>query len=120
MGTQAVFNVLTGERYKSVTKEFKGLVRGEYGRTPMPIDPEFRKKIIGDVEPIDCRPADLIPDELEKIRAEIPAGLIEQEEDVLSYAQFGQVAIKFFERRRDKKYGVDADHVDRANKVHPV
>ena len=96
------------------------LVRGEYGRTPMPIDPEFRKKIIGDVEPIDCRPADLIPDELEKIRAEIPAGLIEQEEDVLSYAQFGQVAIKFFERRRDKKYGVDADHVDRANKVHPV
>ena len=67
-----------------------------------------------------CRPADLIPDELEKIRAEIPAGLIEQEEDVLSYAQFGQVAIKFFERRRDKKYGVDADHVDRANKVHPV
>lgn len=120
VGTQAVFNILTGERYKSVTKEFKGLVRGEYGRTPVAIDPAFRKSIIGDAEPIDCRPADLIPDELEKIRAEIPAGLIEQEEDVLSYAQFGQVALKFFEKRRDKKCGVDADHADKANKVHPV
>ena len=59
VGTQAVFNVIMGERYKMVTKEFKGIVRGEYGRTPVPIDPEFRKKIIGDDTPIDCRPADL-------------------------------------------------------------
>ena len=58
------FNVITGERYKMVTKEFKGLVRGEYGRTPVPIDPAFRKKILGDEAPIECRPADLIPPEL--------------------------------------------------------
>ncbi len=120
VGTQAVFNVLGGERYKMVTKEFKGVVRGEYGRTPMPIDPAFRKKIIGDDEPIDCRPADIIPPELEKLRAELPPELTEQEEDVLSYAQFGAVATKFFEKRRDKKYGVDAEHADRENMVHPV
>lgn len=120
VGTQAVFNVLGGERYKMVTKEFKGVVRGEYGRTPMPIDPAFRKKIIGDDEPIDCRPADLIPPELEKLRAELPPELTEQEEDVLSYAQFGAVATKFFEKRRDKKYGVDAEHADRENMVHPI
>ena len=120
VGTQAVYNVIMGERYKMVTKEFKGLVRGEYGRTPAPIDPAFRKRIIGDEKPIDCRPADLLSPELDKIRAEIPPELIEQEEDVLSYAQFGAVALKFFENRRNKKYGVDADHVDMASKVHPV
>ena len=70
IGTQAVFNVITGERYKTVTKEFKGVVRGEYGKTPVPIDPEFRKKIIGDAEPIDCRPADLLKPELDTIREE--------------------------------------------------
>ncbi len=119
VGTQAVLNVVMGERYKMVSKEFKGLVRGEYGRTPVAIDPEFRKKIIGDEKPIDCRPADLLEPELEKIKAEIPAEFIEQEEDVLSYAQFLQVATKFFEKRRDKKYGVDAS-VDREHMVHPV
>ncbi|MBZ4669996.1 MAG: Pyruvate/oxaloacetate carboxyltransferase [Oscillospiraceae bacterium] len=119
VGTQAVFNVIMGERYKTVTKEFKGLVRGEYGRTPVPIDPEFRKKIIGNEEPIDCRPADLLKPELEKLRAEC-AEWIEQEEDVLSYAQFPQVAPKFFEARRNKKYGIDGKHSDAANKVHPV
>ncbi len=119
VGTQAVFNVIMGERYKTVTKEFKGLVRGEYGRTPVPIDPEFRKRIIGDEEPIECRPADLLKPELDQLRQEC-AEWIEQEEDVLSYAQFDQVAIKFFERRRDKRYGIDADHSDKAAKVHPV
>ena len=119
VGTQAVFNVILGERYKMVTKEFKGIVKGEYGRTPVPIDPEFRKKIIGDEEPIDCRPADLLEPELDKLRAEC-AEWTEQEEDVLSYAQFGQVAVKFFEKRKAKKYGIDADHVDMENKVHPV
>ncbi|MBE6853884.1 MAG: oxaloacetate decarboxylase subunit alpha [Ruminococcus sp.] len=119
VGTQAVFNVITGERYKTVTKEFKGVVRGEYGRTPVPIDPEFRKKIIGDAEPIDCRPADLIKPELDTIRKEC-AEWIEQEEDVLSYAQFGQVAVKFFEKRRNKKYGVDGKHSDKEKQVHPV
>ncbi len=119
IGTQAVFNVITGERYKTVTKEFKGVVRGEYGKTPVPIDPEFRKKIIGDAEPIDCRPADLLKPELDTIRKEC-AEWVEQEEDVLSYAQFGQVAVKFFEKRRNKKYGVDGKHSDKEKQVHPV
>ena len=114
-----MFNVIMGERYKMVTKEFKGLLRGEYGKTPVPVDPEFRKQIIGDEEPIDCRPADLLKPELETLKKEC-AEWIEQDEDVLSYAQFGQVATKFFENRRNKKLGIDADHVDKAGKVHPV
>ena len=68
VGTQAVFNVILGERYKTVTKEFKGLVKGEYGKTPVEIDPDFRKKIIGDEQPVDCRPADLLSPELDKLR----------------------------------------------------
>ncbi len=119
VGTQAVFNVIAGERYKMVTKEFKGVVKGEYGTTPTPIDPEFRKKIIGDEEPITCRPADLIEPELDKLRDECKQWC-EQEEDVLSYAQFGQVAVKFFEQRNNAKYGVDSAHADAENKVHPV
>lgn len=119
VGTQAVFNVIMGERYKTVTKEFKGLVRGEYGKTPVEIDPEFRKKIIGDEEAIDCRPADLLKPELTKLREEC-SEWIEQEEDVLSYAQFPQVAPKFFEARRNNKYGIDGQHSDAQNKVHPV
>ena len=121
VGTQAVLNVLSGERYKMVTKEFKGVVRGEYGKTPLPIDPAFRKQIIGDEKPIDCRPADLLEPELDKLRKEAEAtGFVEQEEDVLSYAQFGQVAIKFFENRRNKKYGLDGVHGDAAKGIHPV
>ncbi len=119
VGTQAVFNIITGERYKTVTKEFKGLVRGEYGKTPAPIDPEFRMKIIGDADPIDCRPADLLKPELDKLREEC-AEWVEQEEDVLSYAQFGPVATKFFEKRRNKKYSIDGTHSDAQNQVHPV
>jgi len=119
VGTQAVFNVIMGERYKTVTKEFKGVVRGEYGQTPVPIDPEFRKKIIGNEEPINCRPADNIAPELDKLREEC-AEWIEQEEDVLSYAQFGQVAVKFFENRRNAKYNLDGKHGDASKGVHPV
>ncbi len=119
VGTQAVFNVIAGERYKMVTKEFKGLVRGEYGATPVPIKPEFVKKIIGDEQPITCRPADLLEPELDKIRGEM-AEWYEQEEDVLTYAQFGQVAVKFFEKRRNKKYGIDGEHLHEEEKVHPV
>jgi oxaloacetate decarboxylase alpha subunit len=117
VGTQAVFNVLTGERYKTVTKEFKGVVRGEYGKTPVPIDPEFRKKILGDVAPIDYRPADDLKPELDELRAKIPAGYLEQDEDVLSYALFEQVALKFFEYRKNQKYGVDKNA---AGGVHTV
>ncbi len=119
VGTQAVFNVIMGERYKTVTKEFKGLVKGEYGKTPAAIDPAFRKKILGDEQPIDCRPADLIEPELEKLKAEA-AKWAQQDEDVLSYAMFGQVAEKFFEKRRDKQNGIDAVHADKQNKVMPV
>ena len=119
VGTQAVFNIIGGERYKMVTKEFRGLVRGEYGKTPLPIDPEFRKQIIGDAEPVDCRPADLLEPELDKLREEV-APWLEQEEDLLSYAQFGQVAVKFFEDRNNKKYRVDAKHADATSSVHPV
>ncbi|MCI9415409.1 MAG: oxaloacetate decarboxylase subunit alpha [Clostridiales bacterium] len=119
VGTQAVFNVIGGERYKMVTKEFKGLVRGEYGRTPVPMDPEFVKKIIGDEEQITCRPADQLEPELEKTRKEM-AEWYEQEEDVLTYAQFGQVAVKFFEKRRNAKYGIDGKHLNAEEPVHPV
>lgn len=119
VGTQAVYNVIMGERYKMVTKEFKGVVKGEYGRTPVAIDPEFQKKIIGDEEPITCRPADLLEPELDKLREEC-AKWSEQDEDVLSYAQFPKVAVDFFEKRANKKYKVDAENADIANKVHPM
>ena len=98
VGTQAVFNVLMGERYKNVTKEFKGMIRGDYGKTPCPIDPEFVKKIIGDEKQITCRPADEIKPELETLRAKL-GDKAQQEEDVLSYALFDQVALKFFDKR---------------------
>ena len=119
VGTQAVFNVIMGERYKMVTKEFKDLIAGKYGSTPCEIDPEFQKKIVGDDEIITCRPADLLNDTIEQFKSEI-AEYYEQEEDILSYAQFGQVAVKFFEKRRDKKYGLDGKHDNIETKVHPV
>lgn len=99
VGTQAVFNVLMGERYKMVPKESKGIVKGEYGRTPSPISDELKKKILGDEEPITCRPADLIEPELEKTREKIKEFII-QDEDVLTYALLPQVAEKFFQLRK--------------------
>ncbi len=119
VGTQAVFNVIGGERYKMVTKEFKGIVKGEYGKTPVEIDPEFVKKIIGEDERITYRPADALKPELEELRAKI-APYMEQDEDVLSYALFEQVAIKFFEYRKAQKYGLDGDNADAALGVHSV
>ena len=119
VGTQAVFNIIMGERYKMVTKEFKDMVAGKYGKTPLPIDADFRKKICGDEEIIDCRPADLLKPELDTFKEQI-AEFYEQEEDILSFAQFGQVAVKFFENRRNEKYGLDGKHLDTETKVHPV
>ena len=119
VGTQAVLNVIMGERYKMVTKETKGICKGEYGRTPVPINEDFRKKIIGDEEAIDCRPADLIPPELDRLKKEC-AEWTEQPEDVLSYALFDQVAVKFFEQRRAEKYKVDKDLVDMEKKTHYI
>lgn len=100
VGSQAVLNVLSGERYKMITKESKGLLRGEYGRVPGEVNEEVRKKAIGDDKVITCRPADLIEPEMEKYREE-SKGLAKSEEDVLSYALFPQVASKFLSERND-------------------
>ncbi len=118
VGTQAVFNVIAG-RYKNVTKEFKGLIKGEYGQAPMEIDPEFRKQIIGDEEPITCRPADNIAPELENLKKKA-SDYIQQEEDVLSYALFEQVAEKFFEKRRETQLALDTENADPNGKIHSV
>ena len=101
VGSQAVLNVLSGERYKMITKESKGLLKGEYGRLPAPVNEEVRKKAIGDEEVIECRPADLIAPELDKYREETK-DFAHSEEDVLSYALFPQVAKKFFDTRDGK------------------
>ena len=119
VGTQAVFNVIMGERYKTVTKEFKGIVRGDYGKTPVAIDPAFIKKIIGDETPITTRPADALKPELEQLRSEI-AQYLEQDEDVLSYALFPEVSKKFFEYRKAKKYALDAENADKNLGVHAI
>lgn len=119
VGTQAVFNVIAGERYKMVTKESKALLRGEYGRLPAPVNEEVRKKCIGDDVVITHRPADDIPPEYEKYKAEIK-DIMEQEEDVLSYALFPQVAMKFFEKRREEKYGLNQELMDQKENIHPV
>ena len=119
VGTQAVLNVLAGERYKMVTKESKGLLKGEYGRLPASPDAEIVKKVLGDEKPITHRPADDIAPEYEKFKAEI-AEYIEQEEDVLSYALFNQVAINFFKYRLANKKGVDKDLASSADGVYPV
>ena len=119
VGTQAVFNVITGERYKMCTNEFKDMVAGKYGTTPMPIDPEFQKKIIGDAPVITGRPADLLEPELDTLRKEM-AQWSEQEEDVLSYAMFPKVSLDFFKKRQEKKYGSDGKHADKEIMIHPV
>ncbi len=100
VGTQAVLNVLSGERYKMVPKESKGLLRGEYGRLPAEVNEEVRAKAIGNEEVITCRPADLLEPELQKYAKEMKdKGIGKSEEDVLSYALFPQVAEKFFKVR---------------------
>lgn len=119
VGTQAVMNVIMGERYKMVTKEFKGLVRGEYGKTPVEIKPEFRKKIIGNESPITGRPADALKPELDNLRKQITE-YMEQDEDVLSYALFDQVAIKYFKHRKAEKYKLDETNSNEEKKIHSV
>ena len=111
VGTQAVLNVLSGERYKMVTKESKGLLRGEYGKLPAPVNEEVRKKAIGDDKVITCRPADLLEPELKSYAEEMKAkGIGKCAEDVLSYALFPQVAEKFF-AVRDKAPVIDENGV---------
>ena len=119
VGTQAVFNVLAGERYKMVTKETKDVLSGKYGATVKPFNPEVQKKCIGDAEVITCRPADLIPDELDTLRSEM-AQYEEQPEDVLTYALFPQVATEFFKYREAQETKVDPTVADTKNKAYPV
>ncbi len=119
VGTQAVLNVLMGERYKMVTKESKALLHGEYGQTVKPFNPEVQKKAIGDEQPITCRPADLIKPQLKEIEAKM-ARWKQQDEDVLSYALFPQVAEEFFKYREAQQTKVDPTEADTENGVYPV
>lgn len=119
VGTQAVFNVLMGERYKMATKETKAVLSGEYGATVKPFNPEVQKKVIGDKQPITCRPADLLENELPSIEAEM-AQWKEQEEDVLTYALFPQVAVDFFKYRQAQKTKIDPTVADTVNGSYPV
>ena len=119
VGTQAVMNVLMGERYKMATGQTKDVLMGKYGQTVKPFDPEVQKKCIGDAEVITCRPADLIPNELEKIEGEMKEWK-QQDEDVLSYALFPQVAVDFFKYRQAQQEKVDMSKADSANGAYPV
>ncbi len=119
VGTQAVLNVLMGERYKMITKESRALLKGEYGQTVKPFDKEVQKKAIGDEEAITCRRADLLPNELEKIEKEM-AQWKQQDEDVLSYALFPQVAVEFFKYRQAQQTKVDETIADTENGAYPV
>lgn len=114
VGTQAVMNVVTGERYKMVPNESKALLKGEYGRLPAPVNEKVRKQILGDEEIISVRPADLIEPQLPIFRKEV-APYMEQEEDILSYASFPQVAVKFFEKRNAKKLLTDTTSYNKEN-----
>lgn len=118
VGTQAVLNVLTGQRYKMVTNESKGMLKGEYGKLPVAPDPEFVKSIIGNEKVITCRPADLIAPEYDKFKEEMKE-YYTQEEDVLSYALFGETALNFFKWRMARDKGIDKNLID-DKKVYPV
>ena len=110
VGTQAVLNIVMGERYKMVTKETKDLFAGKYGTLPMPLNEDAAKKVLNGIERITCRPADLLEPEYEAIKQKvIELGYYEKEEDVLSYAVFEQVAENFFKRREAEKKGIDRD-----------
>ena len=119
VGTQAVMNVLAGERYKMVPKESKKIMLGEFGQTVKPFNAEVQKKIIGDETPITCRPADLIEPQLPQFEKEC-AQWNQQDEDVLSYALFPAVAKEFFLYREAQQTKVDPAVADKANKAYPV
>lgn len=119
VGTQAVLNVVSGERYKMVTKESKKLLSGEFGQTVKPFNKEVQKKCIGDTKPITCRPADLIKPQLADIEKEMKQWK-QQDEDVLSYALFPQVATEFFKYREAQQTKMDSTKADTENKAYPV
>ena len=119
VGTQAVMNVLTGERYKVVPAETKDMFLGRYGKSTLPFNEEIQKKVIGNEEPITCRPADLLEPGLPGFEKEI-AAYKEQDEDVLTYALFPQVAMDYFKYRDAQRTGVDVKKADSENKAYPV
>ena len=119
VGTQAVLNVLMGVRYKMITKESKALLHGEYGQTVKPFNPEVQKKACGDGTPITCRPADLLEPELREMEKEV-ARYKQQDEDVLSYALFPQVAVDFFKYREAQQEKVDPTRADTKAGAYPV
>ncbi|WP_353095853.1 oxaloacetate decarboxylase subunit alpha [Tissierella praeacuta] len=119
VGTQAVFNVILGERYKMVPNEAKNYVKGLYGKPTLPISEEIKKKIIGNEEVFTGRPADLMEPQLEEFRSEIKQ-YIEQDEDILTYALFPQIAIEFFKQRQAKKYKIDSELLNEEFKTYPV
>ncbi|MCI6243193.1 MAG: oxaloacetate decarboxylase subunit alpha [Lachnospiraceae bacterium] len=122
VGTQAVFNVLMGERYKVATQETKGILEGKYGQTVKPFNQEVVDKVLNQEEKdsaITCRPADLLEPELDKIEAEMKQ-YKQQDEDVLTYALFPQVATDFFKYREAQQTGVDAKTADSKNGAYPV
>ena len=119
VGTQAVMNVIGGERYKMVPKESKKIMLGEFGQTVKPFNREVQKKIIGDETPITCRPADLIPPQLPQFEKEC-AQWKQQDEDVLSYALFPKVAEEFFKYREAQQTKIDPAVADTANKAYPM
>ena len=121
VGTQAVLNVLQGERYKMITKESKKVLAGEFGQTIKPFNPEVQKKAIGDAKPITCRPADLVEPQLEKYNNDpVVQRYKQQDEDVLSYALFPAVATEFFKYREAQQTKVDPAAADTENKAYPV
>lgn len=121
VGTQAVLNVLLGERYKVATKETKSILLGEYGQTVKPFNPEVVEKVLGadKDKAITCRPADLIEPELAKIENEMSRWK-QQDEDVLSYALFPQQALDFFKYREAQQTKVDPEAADHKNGAYPV
>ncbi len=118
VGVQAVLNVLSGERYKIITNETKKYVKGMYGKPPAPIDEDIKKKVLGDEKPIDVRPADLLKPALDNLREEIGV-LAQNEEDLLSYALFPQVAKKFLEKKYVARVKVDFNIADENDEEFP-
>ena len=119
VGTQAVLNIVMGERYKMIPNEVKQLVKGMYGKTTVPISDEIVAKIIGDEERITCRPADLIEPELENTKKDV-AQYVEQDEDILTRAMFPKPSVDFFRYRNAKRYQLDANLLNEEDMVYPV
>jgi oxaloacetate decarboxylase alpha subunit len=119
IGTQAVLNVISGERYKIIPKEVKEYVKGKYGRPTVPIKKDIVKMIIGDEDLITCRPGDLIAPALESLKEEVKEYL-EKDEDLLTYALFPNIAIEYFKYRDVSKYKIDEDLVNIEDMTYPV